>query len=519
MEESAIRLIPVKACATAIILFFFESAAGAQPLTPPETRGKHIYFRGESPAGTPIAALVGKDDTELNGRLLPCANCHGKEGLGGTEGGLAPPDITWSHLTKPYGHVHAYGRTHPPFTDETLARAITQGLDSARNKLDAEMPRYRMSARDLGDLIAYLKRIEDDRDSGLSDGVIRVGVLVPADRKGERIRRTVTAYFQARNREGGYFGRNVEPVFLDGEKSGAELRTSIEKADLFALLGFASVRTQADLADIAEMLRIPVIEPSIELSDPERAVNPYTFYLLSGIGEQSQLLADYAARAIARRGAVFAVVRSPGTAASTLARRLVERIRRKNLEVVEPVEYAGTGIHVREMVGALRRRQVEAVIFLGSDGEFAEFCRSATEAAWVPWILLPGSLAGPSALDASPALRQRLLIGYPTLPRDRAPARIAEIAALAGDRRPAYPEIVAYVMAGLFDEGVRRAGRRLGRDRFMAALRNLNGHDTGLIPPISFGNGRQIGAAGAYIVSLDPKSPAQTTWVKIDERF
>jgi ABC-type branched-subunit amino acid transport system substrate-binding protein len=515
MQRDRLR-ISIRAYLATISLFLFESAAGAQQLTPAETRGKHIYLQGESLSGTPVTALMGDDDAELNGHSLPCANCHGKDGLGRAEGGLTPSNITWTNLAKPYGHAHSYGRTHPPFTDETLARAITQGLDPARNKLDKGMPRYRMSARDLADLIAYIKRIEGDHDSGLSDSIIRVGVLIPADQKGERIRRVITAYFRARNNEGGYFGRTVEPVFLDGEKSGSGLRTSIEEKNVFAIFGFASPRAQADLADIAKALRIPIIEPSPEFPDPERAVNPFTFYLLSGISEQSLLLADYTARVLAKRGFVLAIVHGPGAASSMLTQRILKRIRSKNLGTLEPIEYVGTRGHAEETVNALRQRRVRAVIFLGTDDELGEFYRSALKTTWRPWVLLPGALAGTSVLQAPPDFRQRLLIGYPTLPRDRAPGKIAELAVLAGTQSPEHSEVVTYVMARLFEEGLRRAGRRLGRDSFMSALKNLNGYDTGLLPPISFGDRRWLGVAGAYVVSLDPASPTQATWVEDD---
>ncbi len=513
MQRDRVR-IRAKAYVAVIFLFLFDSAVGAQPLTPAETRGKHLYLQGESLSGTLVTALVGDDDTEVNGRSLPCANCHGKDGLGRAEGGLTPSNITWTNLTKPYGHAHSYGRTHPPFTEETLARAITQGLDPARNTLDKGMPRYRMSARDLADLVAYIKRIDGDYDSGLSDGIIRVGVLIPAAQNGERIRRIITAYFRERNGRGGYFGRRVEPVLLDGEKSAAELRRSIEEKNVFALFGFASSRAQADLATA---LRIPLIEPSPEFSDPERAVNPFTFYLLSGVGEQSLLLADYAARALDERGSILAVVYSPGATSRTLAQHVVKRIQGKHPEIPEPVEYLGTPEHTKRIVDELRQRQVQAVIFLGSDDELLEFYRTATEAAWTPWMLLPGALVGPSVLKGPPAFRQRLLIAYPTLPKDRAPEKLAELAALTGARQPGHLEVVTYATASVFDEGVRRAGRRLGRDSFVAALKSLSDHDTGLLPPISFGENRQVGVAGAYIVSLDPASPAQAIWVKIDD--
>ena len=42
-------------------------------------------------------------------------------------------------------------------------------MDPAGNELAVAMPRYQMSPEDIADLIAYLKRIEADRDPGLTE--------------------------------------------------------------------------------------------------------------------------------------------------------------------------------------------------------------------------------------------------------------------------------------------------------------------------------------------------------------
>jgi hypothetical protein len=41
------------------------------------------------------------------------------------------------------------------------------------------MPKYRMAREDLADLIAYLKRLADDKDPGITDTTIKVGTLLP----------------------------------------------------------------------------------------------------------------------------------------------------------------------------------------------------------------------------------------------------------------------------------------------------------------------------------------------------
>ena len=89
---------------------------------------------------------------------LSCADCHGPNGRGSqvvlamTE--IDAPDIRWSTLTQP-GQMD-----HPPYTEETFERAVTQGLDPGGSPLDPTMPRWQMSEQDLADLITFLKTLD-----------------------------------------------------------------------------------------------------------------------------------------------------------------------------------------------------------------------------------------------------------------------------------------------------------------------------------------------------------------------
>ena len=90
----------------------------AQPvrrgLSPEEKRGKAFYLRGESSSRQEITAMMG--EIEVPATTLTCSGCHGARGEGKTEGGVTAGNMTWSHLTKPYGHTHEGGRKHPAFS-------------------------------------------------------------------------------------------------------------------------------------------------------------------------------------------------------------------------------------------------------------------------------------------------------------------------------------------------------------------------------------------------------------------
>lgn len=255
----------VLAILLATILGGLESQAAE--LTAQEKRGQQIYRTGESPSGSEITALVGEEAMPVPASVLPCASCHGRDGRGREEGGLKPSNLQWDVLTKPY---EVGTRKHPPYTPATLRRAITTGLDPAKQKLHTAMPRYQMTLADVNDLVAYLQKVGTDRDPGLSDDSIRLGVLLPpSGTERESIRETLLEYFADMT----LFGRRVELRF--------------DSTDVFAIAAAYIVGRENEVARQVAEQRVPTIA-AFSVRGPE--ADRYLFHLLPRLEEQSLAL-------------------------------------------------------------------------------------------------------------------------------------------------------------------------------------------------------------------------------------
>lgn len=139
------------------------------------SNGERIYFTATSNSGSPITFdMMGGG---MMGRIpmmdgsMACVDCHGPDGRGGRVqmmmATFTAPDIRWETLTAAdHGHEETEDNhggeemEHPPYTEETIKRAITQGVDPAGEPLAWPMPRWHMSDQDLNDLIDYLKTLE-----------------------------------------------------------------------------------------------------------------------------------------------------------------------------------------------------------------------------------------------------------------------------------------------------------------------------------------------------------------------
>jgi len=67
------------------------------------------------------------------------------------------PDIRYKTLT---AGEHGEEMRHEPYTDETIKRAITEGVEPDGERLEWPMPRWRMSEEDLDDLLEFLKTLD-----------------------------------------------------------------------------------------------------------------------------------------------------------------------------------------------------------------------------------------------------------------------------------------------------------------------------------------------------------------------
>lgn len=139
-----------------LAVLLLPAAAFASELTDQERRGREIYLRGTSATGADVVALIGAARTEVSAAILPCGGCHGADGRGRPQGELAPADLTWQSLR---ASGQSGGRQRPAYDEALLKRAITRGVDAAGNPLHVAMPRYRLTSRDAGDLIAYIRRL------------------------------------------------------------------------------------------------------------------------------------------------------------------------------------------------------------------------------------------------------------------------------------------------------------------------------------------------------------------------
>ena len=509
-----------------ISFILFVSVCALCVQTPQERRGKAIYLRGESRSGKEIKAMVG--DMDLPASTVTCAGCHGLRGEGKTEGGVTAGNLTWSNLVKSYGHTHPTGRKHGPFDEKLFTRSLVQGLDPAGNEMAVAMPRFEMSPEDVADLIAYLKRIESDRDPGLTETSLKVGTILPKEGAladiGSAMKDVLTAYFANVNERGGIYNRSIELQTIetggDAKAMAANARTVIESGDVFAMVSGLSAGADKELAALTQEAEIPFMGPLTLLPQTGFQSNRNVFYMLPGVSEQARALINFASGRPELKKSQLAVVHSENELALAAAAAIEDQARKLGWKSITKKNFTSKSFDATAIARDLKGE--EAVFFFGGGSEGSAFINAAATTNWTPHIFLLGALTGRDLVATTPlSFEDRVFLSFPTVPSDVRPAGLAEFRELQTkykfEIRHTASQLMAFATAKIFTEALKRAGRDLSREKLIKALEGLYEYDTGVTPNITFGPNRRVGAMGAYVVSIDPAKKelvSASSWVK-----
>jgi ABC-type branched-subunit amino acid transport system substrate-binding protein len=464
----------------ALAIGLFALAAATAPGAPiannDVTSGRRIFGRGGA-AGEVVATFAGTN-TSLPPRLRRCAGCHGPDGLGTREGGVEIPPISWMTLTAP--RDASPGRPGRPGYDEAaLARALAEGVDPAGRSLALGMPRFQLTPAQITALFDYLRIVgtERDLDPGIAADEIRVGALLPLS--GARAawgRAMRTGLENALAAAGPIYGRRLRLVAADaGDDVAAALRGLAASDQVFALVA-TMLPVDVDEAEDTDVM--PMIGPLVPTT-AQRAVNQ--FYLLAPIEDQMRVLVDELAGETPH-SLRLVIIGPEGSVADAVA----DQATRNGATVVRR-------IHAEDLTAALPpavESAPDAVLALpGVDLDHLVAQLADRRGDWL--------LAGPAeAVTLDGATDERLRLVLPVLPAD--PRGRDSAAAMAT------PPLAAAAAAVLV-EGLKRMGARASRAGLIAAIETLRYFPTGVLPPLSFGQGQHRGNHASVVIRPDRK--------------
>ncbi len=316
-----LRSTPMLRVVASLSLLVVSVVPLCQAADPTIQTGETIYRKGVLMSGE---ALEGKRDDGATsvGADAACINCHQRSGLGSKEGRISIPPITGRYLFHarassvenldlPY--VEGIRPNREPYTDESLAKAIREGIDSEGKPLNYLMPRYQLNDADMAALIGHLKHLDQRRLPGVDDTVLHFATIITPDAdpiKAKGMLDVIEHYFAVKNtfpigatppvrssRKMMYMVNRHWQLHiwrLNGPATGwqMQLEKHLAQEPVLAVVSGIGGANWAPVHAFCEKSTIPCLFPNVEAPPAEADRDFYSLYFSKGVLLEAGLIAN-----------------------------------------------------------------------------------------------------------------------------------------------------------------------------------------------------------------------------------
>lgn len=325
---------------------------------------------------------------------------------------------------------------------------------------------------------------------GVTDKTIVLGQSAafsgPAAKLGESMREGGLAYFDEVNRQGGIHGRKIELISLDDgyepDRAIANTQKLIGEHKVFALFGYVGTPTSYAVMPIITDARIPFFGPFTGAEKLRNPVNKYIFNIRASYYDETEQLVDWLVSSQRKnRIAIFYQDDSYGKAGLDGVTRAMDK---RNLKLVASGTVTRNTVDVEDAVKTINKANPDAVIMISAYRSCAAFIKQANVSSRQTWFLNV-SFVGSEALASELGTDGHGVIISQVVPYPNDPSfSVAmEFSRLLKQQNPnskaSFNNLEGYIAAKALVEGLRRAGKDLTREKFIAALESFRNVDLG----------------------------------------
>lgn len=325
-------------------------------------------------------------------------------------------------------------------------------------------------------------------ESGVSPGTVLLGqsapLTGPAAALGIEMRTGAKVYFDYVNSKGGVYGRKIELRTLDDGYEPARTvpntKKLIDEEKVFALFGYIGTPTSAAALPIFTQAKVPffgAFSGGELLRDP---FNPYIFNVRASYYDETEKIVEQLVSTGAKNIAVFYQNDAYGQAGLKGVQRAMAK---RNLKISATSTVERNTIAVAAAVKTILAVQPDAVIMISaytSCGEFIRQMKKAGSAAQFYNVSFVGSQALADNLGkegVGVAISQ--VMPFPWAPSVPVIKEYQELMLKAGQKEFTFTTVEGFIAAKIFVEGLKRAGKDLNREKFIAAVETMGDVDVG----------------------------------------
>jgi hypothetical protein len=454
--------------------------------------------------------------------------------MGTQEGRNVIPPVTGAFLfqvhsedSAPLPYVPGGRPGRVPYTEESFARALREGVDSEGRQMSYLMPRFSLPDADVAALMAHLRSLDHHRQPGVFEDELHFATILTPDVSPERrqaVRRVVEQFFADRNvAPRGPAAQNMttseatayakmmfkvnrrwvlhvwEPT---GPPStwGAQLEQSFAAQPVFAVISGVSGPHASEVSAFCERRAVPCLFPNVE-APPAGADDAFhSVYFSRGVLLEADLIAASLTRTSAPHGRVLQIYRTDDVGVAAAA-ALGKTLQANGVNRVDRSLAPGA-----PLIGALRDVRGEDVVVLWMRSEDLRALPPQPSARLVYTSGLMGGLEGSPFPQT---WRERIHMAYPfDLPElrrvrvdyTRSWFRIRQIPVV--DERL---QADTYLACGLVSETVKHLVDAFVPDYLVEQMEETLEHRilTGYYPRLALAPNQRFASKGGFVVHFD----------------
>ena len=338
---------------------------------------------------------------------------------------------------------------------------------------------------------------------GVTDTSIKLGMITevtgPFTLFGRGVKDGWTLYIEEINARGGVHGRKIEMVLGDQQASGARAiaatKRLIEVDKVFALVGGGVTPATVPIIPVVNEAKIPFV---VTITSNPKLTNPLSRYIFRPFNSPDDVNAHAMVEFVLKDKGFKkrAILNGADEYGKGGADELVARLKMHKLTPVAQETFNIGDTNFNSQLLRLKAAAPEAVLIYGFTKEVSIALRQAKELGLNTTFVLSQGTGGALFVELA---KEHAVGAYnvwypgPVLDAPTTPVTEAFFAKFK-KRFPNYPggapnlvDMTSYAGAMVFEEALKRAGRDLTREKFIAAMESIKDFQTGgLTNPASF---------------------------------
>lgn len=319
-------------------------------------------------------------------------------------------------------------------------------------------------------------------ETGVTEQEIVVGQFAafsgPAAQLGQRLNTGIQAYFKAVNAQGGVNGRTLRLLTRDDgyepDKAVQAVKGLIEQDQVFALVGSVGTPTGLAALPVFTAAKVPMVGMFTGAQGLREPFNRYVFHVRASYFDETERIVQHLTTLGVKKIAVFYQNDAYGKAGLEGVTRALAR---RQLKPAAAASFERNTVDVGGALNAILAEQPEAVVQVGAYKACAEFIKQARAKGYGGQFFNVSFVGAKALADELGATGMGVVISqvvpFPYTPSSAAVREYQQRMKEAGDQEYDFSSMEGFLIGKVFVEGVRRAGKNLTRDTFIAGLESM----------------------------------------------